>query len=165
MTTASAQTTQQRSRTAESLEPRGARFAVRRRILIVVVLCALVTLAVAANYGPLKHYLDAIDRLETRTAEVAALETHNAQLQTQLSKLLQPGHLEELARQELTYTLPDEELYIVTDIAPATTGAAGADGMGVGAVVASADGSAASGGRTHEPGFIERLLSRIGDLF
>jgi cell division protein FtsB len=159
MTTASAQTTQQRSRTAESLEPRGARFAVRRRILIVVVLCALVTLAVAANYGPLMHYLDARDRLETRTAEVAALEAHNAQLQTQLSKLLQPGHLEELARQELTYTLPGEELYIVTDVAPATTDAVDAEGTGVGAAVSSAD------DQTHGPGFLERLLLRIGDLF
>jgi cell division protein FtsB len=156
---------------------------VRRRALIAIVLCLLVGLAVAANYGPLGHYLDARFRLEKRTAEVAALEAHNAELQTQLSRLLQPGYLEELARQELTYALPGEDLYIVTGENPSPTESVAVGDIGIGGVAPASDSrgttavsNSATGVESAEetpstdslggrPGFLERLLSRVADLF
>lgn len=155
----------------------------RRRALIAIVLCLLVGLAVAANYGPLGHYLDARFRLEKRTSEVAALEAHNAELQTQLSKLLQPGYLEELARQELTYSLPGEDLYIVTGENTASTESVAVGGIGIGGVAPASDSrgttavssSTIADGAADEkpsadslggkPGFLEGLLSHIADLF
>lgn len=156
----------------------------RRRIFIAVIVCTLVGLAVVANYGPVTHYLDARSRLEKAASEVAALEEQNTQMQAELSKLLQPGYLEELAREQLTYSRPGEELYIVTGdqreaaVQPASAGA------GVGAVVSTSDepdanvGSAttipgaadstAAGVAADEgddPGFLERLLSRIANVF
>jgi hypothetical protein len=146
-------------------------------------LCLLVGLAVAANYGPLTHYLDARSRLERRTTEVAALEGHNAELQTHLSKLLQPGYLEELARQELTYSLPGEDLYIITAEPAVTTESTGSGGIGIGGIAPASDSRGATGvssvtgdsGTTDQtppadslgskPGFLERLLSSIANLF
>jgi hypothetical protein len=146
-------------------------------------LCLLIGLAVAANYGPLTHYLDARSRLEKRTTEVAALEAHNAELQTHLSKLLQPGYLEELARQELTYSLPGEDLYIITAEPPVTTESTGSGGIGIGGIAPASDSRGATGvsrvtagsGATDQatpadsqgskPGFLERLLSSIANLF
>jgi hypothetical protein len=141
----------------------------------------LAALAVGANYGPLTHYLDAKARLEKRTAEVATLESRNAELQSTLSKLLQPGYLEQLARQELTYSLPDEDLYIITDGAANAGTGTESGGLGVAALVplsdaasdpslsdgttAGDDAAAGSSGAQGDPGFLERLLSRISSIF
>jgi cell division protein FtsB len=181
MTSVSVPTSQRRGQAAGPTEPSKARFAARRRIVIVVVLCALAALAVGANYGPLTHYLDAKARLETRTAEVATLESRNAELQSTLSKLLQPGYLEQLARQELTYSLPDEDLYIITGGAANAGTDRQSGGFGVGALVplsdaasdpglssgtaAGSDAATDSSGAVDEPGFLERLLSRIAHIF
>ena len=183
MASASLESRQSSSGLADSPHARGSQYAGRRRALIAIVLCLLVGLAVAANYGPLTHYLDARSRLEKRTAEVAALEAHNAELQTHLSKLLQPGYLEELARQELTYSLPGESLYIVTEEPSATAESTGSGAIGIGGIAPASDSRGATGvssvaaepGATEEttpaegqggkPGFLERLLSGIADLF
>jgi cell division protein FtsB len=144
--------------------------------LLAVVVCALLGGAAYANYGPLTHYLDAKARLEQRSAEVASQEARNAELQSQVSKLLQPGYLEQLARKELTYALPGEDLYIVTggsDHTRAVTNQQTSDGAGgqlAPAVPAQADRAASSpvaspGAAGSEPGFFERLLSRIANLF
>ncbi len=140
-------------------------------------------LAVAANYGPLTHYVDARSRLEKRTSEVATLAAKNAELQTRLSKLLQPGYLEELARQELTYSLPGEDLFIVTGESTTPTDGTGAGGLGVGGSASRSDPVGANGasgsttvsgtsdqttpgdGDNTHPGFLERLLSGIANLF
>ena len=182
MASASVQSTQSRSSTADPPEARGPRYVARRRTLVLLLLLALVGLAAAANYGPLKHYLDARARLEKATADVAALETSNTELQARLSKLLEPGYLEELARQELTYSLPDEDLYIVTGGSEAPAMHSDAGSLGVGGFVPATDsletgtisggstgsettGSTAGGSQGEQPGFLERLLSRIGGLF
>ena len=82
----------------------------------------------AANYGPVRHYLDARARVERAAAEVAALQERTTELQSQLGKLSQSGYLEDLARQQLTYALPGEELYVVTDTAGAAEAAAAGAG-------------------------------------
>ncbi len=46
---------------------------------------------------------------------MAVLEQRTAGLQAELGKLSESGYLEDLARQQLTYALPGEELYVVGD--------------------------------------------------
>jgi cell division protein FtsB len=93
---------------------RAARCARRRRTLLLAILVLVVAAAALANYGPLRSYREARARLEKTAAEVAALETQRAELQAQLGRLTEAGYLESLAREELAYARPGEELYIVT---------------------------------------------------
>lgn len=76
----------------------------------------IVVLAVAAlaNYGPLRGYVDARERLQEAATGLATLEQQKADLQAQLGKLMEAGYLESLAREELTYARPGEDLYIIT---------------------------------------------------
>jgi cell division protein FtsB len=195
MSNATAHTAPARPGDTESKDLRRSRFSARRRLLILSCLVLLVAVAVAANYGALRHYQDARARLEKTTAEVAALEQQKAALQSQLGKLGEAGHLEGLARQELTYVRPGEELYIVTgpasdDSATANaaatsgsekddTGEAGrVPGCGIGASVPGAESAASVGvgaaapgpepadaGGTARPGLLERLVSAIANIF
>jgi hypothetical protein len=128
----------------------------------------LVAVALAANYGPLRDYQAARARLEKTTAAVAALETQKAALQSRSDKLSQAGYIEGLARQELAYVRPDEDLYIITglpgeDPAAAVPVVEPAPSLGIGAAsgAAAADGAAGAG----KPGFLERILSAISGLF
>lgn len=182
MASATVQTRRRQPDAVSSPEERR-RCVVRRRILLLVLVAALIGLAVWANYGPITHYLDARSRLDQATSEVAVLEEQNAQMQAELSRLLEPTYLEELARDQLTYARPDEELYIVTGGEDGTAEHPTASGTGVGAVVATSDesdptlsttpaagaGEGAATGDMSEgddaAGFLERLLSRIAGLF
>jgi cell division protein FtsB len=166
----------------------------RRRWLVLFGAVLLMVVAVLANIGPLTHYQDARGRLDTAAAKVSALEAQKAELQGQLAKLSEAGYLETLAREQLTYVRPGEELYIVTDptddvaggdstlpqVAPGAAalvgiGAAALDALGRGATTterAPADsestvpGQAGSEpGSTDSPGFLERIVSAIRGLF
>ena len=160
---------------APSLGDQGRRFAARRLAFGLAFLFLLLVVAVAANYGPINHYFDARGRLHDTAARVAALEEENAQLQAQVGKLNQSGYLEDLARQQLTYALPGEELYIVTTSGQEAADAGAGPGTSAGAGVASENGASAAAGAagqeegtvkdTHEPGFFERILLAIGSLF
>ena len=187
MASISLESRQGRSGATGPTEARGPRFAARRRVLMAILVCVLVGLAVGANYRPLTHYLDARSRLEKRTAEVAVLKAQNAEMQTRLSKLLQPGYLEELARQELSYSLPGEDLFIVTGDSAKATGVSAdtseTGGIGIGGTVSRSDPTKTDGvsgattvpgdtaqtnpaaGEGAKPGFLERLLSSIANLF
>lgn len=132
----------------------------RRRILVVVMVLVLLTLGALANYGPLQSYLDARARLETANAAMEQLAAQKAELQAELGRLSQADYLESLARQNLSYTRPGEELFIVTglDDTPPTAGPGGA---------ATSEGTAAargaSTGQVGTPGFLERSLTPILD--
>lgn len=133
----------------------------------------LVAVALAANYGPVRDYQNARARLEKTTAAVASLEKQKAALQSQLGKLGQAGYLEGLARRELTYARPDEDLYIITGLAGADSvdavpGAEPEPGLGIGASAPGADIAETDGVGAHgadKPGFFERMLSGITRLF
>lgn len=142
MTTVSVQSAKRGSCDARSPGNPGPRFAARRRVLLVVSVALLLGVALAANYGPVRHYLDARDRLEIRTAEVEGLKKRNAELRAQVAKLSQPAHLEDLARRELTYALPDEEVYIVTSEPGDTPVGSGNAGAGVGGSILTPGGAA-----------------------
>ena len=125
----------------------------------------LAVVALAANYGPVSHYREARARLQSTAAEIAVLEQQKAALESQLDNFGQAGYLEGLARQELTYARPDEDLYIVAGI----TGAAGASAsvstavLGIGASLPGAD--YAEIDPAGRPGFLERILSAISGIF
>ena len=106
--------------------------------------------AVAVNYGPLTAYRSAHARLETATAQVDELQQQKDQLQAELGKLGEAGYLESLARGQLTYAKPGEEVYIV----PAEDEAASTE---------TTESSAETTGE--KPGLLERILSAIGDIF
>jgi hypothetical protein len=134
----------------------------------------LVAVALAANYGPVRDYQAARARLEKTTAAVAALEKQKAALQSRSAKLSQAGYLEGLARQELAYVRPDEDLYIITGLPGEDPAAAApvvepAPSLGIGAAGLGIDLSGSDGTRgangAEKPGFLERMLSAIGGLF
>jgi cell division protein FtsB len=131
-----------------SSAPRHSPCAKRRWIFGAVFLLVILGLATVANYGPLQAYYDARARLEQAGAAVEALATEKAALQSELGKLTEAGYLESLAREELTYARPGEDVYIITGAAD--EGAQPEDTPSV-----SAD----------ERGPLERFLSALGGLF
>jgi cell division protein FtsB len=157
--------------------------AARRRWLMLFAVVAVVVVAFLVNIGPLTHYQDARARLLKATGKVDTLKTQRADLQAQLGKLSEAGYLETLAREQLAYVRPGEELYIVTrpagDTAGAATGAVAAPGIGAGfagdlgsgAAAVQPDGAEAAGSSTSQtgaaqpPGFLERIISAIRGLF
>jgi cell division protein FtsB len=156
--------------------------AARRRWLLLFAVVAVVVVAFLVNIGPLTHYQDASARLQKVTAKVDSLQTQKADLQGQLAKLSETGYLETLARQQLTYVRPGEELFIVTKPAVDTAAAAAAGpaslaaGSGIGAGVVGDLGSEAPAVQTESanavetgggqsPGFLERMLAAIRGLF
>ena len=145
----------------------------RRRWLMLFAAVVLVVVAILANITPLTHFQDASARLNKATAKVATLEEQRAQLQSQVARLSETGHLETLARQQLTYVRPGEDLYIVTGTSGGTTGGAGgagntatvpAQGLGAGMIDQGAGQSGDQAG-AEKPGFFERLISRIRGVF
>jgi len=119
----------------------------------------LLVLAIAANYGPLRAYVDARSRLASATAGIAELSEQKSEMQAELGRLSESEYLESLARQDLSYTRPGEELYIVTgtDDVQGQVGGAKADSEATLGVTAQS-GSGASEG---SPGFMERVLAPI----
>ena len=134
-----------------SAVPARSRFATRRRVFFGLVLVLLIGLATLTNYGPLKAYQESRSRLEAAAAQVADLSQQKEQLQLELGKLGEAGYLESLARQELTYARPGEEVYIVTG---------SADDQGV-----VEEESPTSSSTPERPGLLERMLSALGGLF
>ena len=158
----------------------------RRRWLILFAVVALVVVGILTNVKPLAHFQDASARLDKATASVDALEQQRSQLQNQLARLSETGYLETLARQQMTYVRPGEDLYIVTGTSgdaidgtgsTVTVPAFTAQGLGAGlvgapvpAVSSGATGSdvgGQSGGQTagERPGFFERVISAIRGVF
>jgi len=133
----------------------------RRRALLVVAVLFLTTIAVLANYGPVQAYRDARSRLDKAATAVAAMEAEKAELQSQLGRLSEADYLESLARQDLAYARPGEELYIVTGLQDAGTLAPGAEDN---ARAQAGDASETEGSAprpTGSPGFLERVLAPL----
>jgi cell division protein FtsB len=148
--------------TAAPPSRRRSQVAKRRRVLLSAVCLTILTLAALANYGPLHSYLDARSRLEKANIGIAELTAQKEKLQAELGRLGEKDYLESLARQDLSYTRPGEQLYIVTgehNGAASSTGTGGA-GTSPSGTATSNSGSAESSG----PGFLERVLTPILDV-
>ena len=94
----------------------------RRRWLILFAAVVLVVVGILVNIKPLTHFQDASARLDKATASVDTLKQQKAALQSQLARLSETGYLETLARQQMTYVRPGEDLYIVTGASGGATG-------------------------------------------
>jgi cell division protein FtsB len=144
---------------------RRSNFRTHRRVLLLVMTLLLVGAAILANYGPVRAYRDARARLEQASTAVSELETQKAELQSQLGKLTETGYLESLARQELAFTRPGEDLYIITgldDESTVTTDAEAADTEEATDAGESEDSTTES---VDEPGLLERAISALMGLF
>lgn len=145
------------------------RFARRRLIFVIGCVVLLLVISVAANYGPLQHYRDARARAEKVAVEVASLEKHIDEMQAQLGKLSQSTYLEDMARRQLTYTLPGEDLYIVSGVSEGSAATAGVpSGEAANVPETSQDQglSVGSGGaESHRPGPLERMVLGVAGLF
>jgi cell division protein FtsB len=131
-------------------------------VLLWVVWISILTLAALANYGPLHSYLDARSRLQKANAGIAELTAQKEQLQAELGRLSEKDYLESLARQDLSYTRPGEELYIVTGVDTGATSSSGTSSTEV-----TQNGAATSNTGTTQnsgPGFLERVLTPILDI-
>jgi cell division protein FtsB len=166
------------SRYGTAKPQRRPRFAARRRLLLLFMVLVLVGVALLANYGPLDAYRDARARLDQATTGVSTLEQQKTQLQAELGRLSETAYLESLAREELTYTKPGEELYIVTGLGEATgtptdggveaetaTGAAVGDSHPAAAGDGQAAAPADTGNEADRPGLFERALNAILGIF
>lgn len=142
----------------------------RRRWLLLFAVAVLAAAAVGANLGPLRQLQDARARLDRTAANVSQLEEQKTALQAELAKLSEVSYLETLAREELTYVRPGEELYIVTgpSVGAVSGSAASRGGVGAGLPGVMPAGGPSEGDQVageRKPGFLERLLSAIADVF
>lgn len=134
----------------------------RRRLLVMGMAIAMVALGVWANYPSLHALVDARARLDKVNASVEELSAQKAQLQAELARLSEADYLESLARQDLSYARPGEELFIVTgaddgavstpQTSEGSTGDAGISGGGSGTT-----------SQTGERGFLQRALASLLD--
>lgn len=117
--------------------------------MVLAAVVVVLVIAFAANYGPLQAYHESRARLDQAKTAVGELESEKAALQAELGRLTEAAYLESLAREELTYARPGEDVYIVNMTEGAEV-----------EVVQSAP--AESGG---QPGLLERFLLALGGLF
>jgi cell division protein FtsB len=158
----------------------------RRRWLILFAVVLLVVVGILTNIKPLTHFQDASARLGKATASVSKLQQQKAQLESQLGRLSETGYLETLARQQMAYVRPGEDLYIVTGTSGDATDGTGstgtaptfsAQGLGAGLVeipipeassgAGGTEATSQNGGQTagESPGFFERVISAVRGLF
>ena len=130
---------------AASPSPLSARVAKRRRVFFFLVGLVIFTFAALANYGPLHAYMDARARLDKAVNAASELEATKAELQSELGRLSEADYLESLAREDLAYARPGEELYIITEAGGGTDKAVAANGTG----------------QPSGSGFLERLLAPL----
>lgn len=94
---------------------------------MLLALLALVVAACLANAGPLRGYLEARERLEAKQAKVAVLEKETADLLEDVRAFQSGSRVEVQARQDLTYTRPGEDVFIVAGLPSTTTVSAPVD--------------------------------------
>lgn len=64
---------------------------------------------------PYRQIIETQRQVATARAELEALETHNAELQADVSALQTDAEIERLAREKLGYVRPGEKAYVVLD--------------------------------------------------
>lgn len=143
---------------ASSAGSRDKRIVRRRRLLVLGGALLMLLIIFWCNYGPLIRHAEAEKRFAAAAAKVADIQSKNAALQSQVSQLNDPAYLQQLARQELTYALPNEKLYIVSGSGTTTT-TQPATGTREG------EGSQSGAGSQQSPGLLERILRGIGSIF
>ena len=140
-----------------------------------VVVLLLSAIAVA-NQGPLRELLRGRAQLVAKETQVAEIEKGNEAYKAEIARLQKPGYLEALARKQLAYAKPGEDVFIIqglpaaapspgSEVTPSVQAAqdagdtVAAGGMN-GAAATSGDPAAAP---PHQ-GWIQRLVSALRGL-
>jgi cell division protein FtsB len=135
-----------RSTSKATPRARGRSGARRRRLVLALLTMLLLPAAVFVNLGPYQQYTEAQEKLGVKEQEVALLEQEIAALEDEMKRLEDEYYLEALARKELAYARPGEEVFVVK-------------GLDEGAFVGEDESDAP------EPGPVERLVHALRGLF
>jgi cell division protein FtsB len=142
--------------------------------MMIGVVLLLLAAIVVANQGPVRGLLRARTELAAKEKQVAEIEKGNAAYKAEIARLEKAGYLEALARKQLAYAKPGEDVFIIqglpssgslpgSDVTPSEQAARSADD----AVVDPAAQAAASGTSSttaSHPGWFGRLLSALRGL-
>jgi cell division protein FtsB len=88
---------------------------------VLLALLLVVVAACFANAGPLRGYVESRERMEATQAKVAALEKEAADLKAEVRAFENGSRVEVQAREDLTYTRPGEDVFIVEGLPSTTT--------------------------------------------
>jgi cell division protein FtsB len=143
-----------------------------------VVILLLAAIAIA-NQGPVRELLRGRAQLAAKEKQVAEIEKGNEAYKAEIARLEKPGYLEALARKQLAYAKPGEDVFIIQGL-PATASSPGGvvtpsaqaaqDAGDAAAGTSQSDataGATAAGAATTAPpnqGWIQRLLSAVRGL-
>lgn len=90
--------------------------AIRRPgVLIAALLILLVGAAFLTQVVPYRQIIDSNKSVDAARAELANLETENAQLQLDIDALNSDSEIEKLAREKLGYVRPGEKAFVVVE--------------------------------------------------
>jgi cell division protein FtsB len=117
-------------------------------VLLALMALALLPIALYLNLGPYQEYQKARERLGDKQQEVALVQKENANLRAEMDRLQKDTYLEALARKELAYARPGEEVFIVKGLPEATEAAAQEQAKA-----------------PPEPGPLERLVEAVRQAF
>jgi cell division protein FtsB len=115
-------------------------------LILALLTLLLMPAAVYLNFGPYREYAEAQERLQAKEQEVSLLEQEIAALEEEMRRLGDESYLEALARKDLTYARPGEDVFIVKGL-PEAVAAAEEEPFPV------------------EPGPMERAVRTLRDLF
>ncbi len=86
----------------------------RSRLVRVSLVVGVVLLGMLLSRAPFNGYLDARAKLAVRHEQVQGLAKHNQALRKEIESLKDPATMESLARTELVYARPGEQLITTT---------------------------------------------------
>src|SRR5680860_1290447 len=90
----------------------------RRRLLAVGSVLLVVLTGLLVNWGPYHDYRASQETLHAMQEETAHLRGEVDASEGRVARLKKDGYMEALARKELTYARPGEEVYIVKGLTP-----------------------------------------------
>src|SRR5665811_2413715 len=90
----------------------------RRRLLAVGSVLLVVLTGLLVNWGPYHDYRASQETLHAMQEETAHLRGEVDASEARVARLKKDGYMEALARKELTYARPGEEVYIVKGLTP-----------------------------------------------
>ncbi len=88
----------------------------RRRLAYVIGFLVMIPLGFFVNAGPYQDYQQVREQLRAEEEEVALLESENATYVGEIERLQKDSYVEALARRELTYSRPGEDVFIVKNL-------------------------------------------------
>jgi cell division protein FtsB len=143
--------------------------------MMIGVVLLLLAAIVVANQGPVRGLLQARAELAVKEKQVAEIEKGNAAYRAEIARLEKTGYLEALARKQLAYAKPGEDVFIIqglpasaslpgSDVTPSEQAAQSADDAVVEPAAAEAASPGTSSAAASHSGWFGRLLSALRGL-